>query len=213
MGKWSRVCLIAWIGCLAGFAAGWPRPSALPEKGCWTLDVTYGHPVLVTVPQEGSAEPKRFWYMIISVVNLSSEEEVPFYPKFELLTDTFQVLPAGQGEMKGLFERVKAMHRGQYPFLESLDFTDNRIRRGKDNQRDFVIFWPDFDCRAKEIRFYLAGLSNETIAVEHPTLKEDGRPMQVYLQKTLELTYSIGADPHLRGQATLRFEGQDWVMR
>lgn len=211
----KRKCFFAivWTGLLAGLGSGWPRPSALPEKGRWTLDVTYEHPLLLRVPQAGSAEPKRFWYMILSITNLSSEEEVSFYPKFELVTDTFQVLPAGQGEVQGLFEAVRAQHRGRYPFLESLDFEDHRIRKGKDNRRDFVVFWPDFDVRAKEVRFYLAGLSNETVAVEHPVLKEEGRPVQVYLQKTLQLVYSIGSDPQLRQQASLRFEEQDWIMR
>lgn len=204
---------VLWIGLLSGLVVGWPRPSALPEKGRWTLDVTYEHPILIQVPPSSAGEPKRFWYMIFSVTNLSLEEEVPFYPKFELVTDTFQVLPAGKGETFGLFEIVRARHRGQYPFLESLDFEDHRILKGKDNRRDFVVFWPDFDPRAKEVRFYLAGLSNETTAVEHPMRTEGGQPVQVPLQKTLQLTYSIGTDPQLRGQASLRFEGQDWVMR
>jgi hypothetical protein len=204
---------ILWVGVLSGFVVGWPRPSALPEKGRWTLDITYEHPVLIQVPDASSGQPKRFWYMIFSVANLSSEEEVPFYPKFELVTDTFQVLQAGIGETFGLFDLVRARHQGQYPFLESLDFDDHRILKGKDNRRDFVVFWPDFDLRAKQVRFYLGGLSNETAAVEHPTRKEGGRAVQVYLQKTLQLMYSIGADPELRGQASLRFEGQDWVMR
>ncbi|MEJ5260485.1 MAG: hypothetical protein WHS88_09870 [Anaerohalosphaeraceae bacterium] len=204
---------VLWIGILSGLVVGWPRPSAVPEKGRWTLDITYEHPVLIQVPSPQTGQPKRFWYMIFSVTNLSSEEEVPFYPKFELVTDTFQILSAGQGEPFSVFETVRARHRGQYPFLESLDFEDHRIRKGQDNRRDFVVFWPDFDEKAKEVRFYLAGLSNETIAIEHPTLREQDRPVQVYLRKTLQLTYSIGADPQLRGQASLRFENQDWVMR
>ncbi|HOQ05667.1 MAG TPA: hypothetical protein PKY88_10695 [Anaerohalosphaeraceae bacterium] len=202
-----------WVWILSSLVVGWPRPSAVPEKGRWTLDITYEHPILIQVPSPQAGQPKRFWYMIFSVTNLSSEEEVPFYPKFELVTDTFQILSAGQGETFGLFEVVRARHRGQYPFLESLDFEDHRIRKGQDNRRDFVVFWPDFDEKAKEVRFYLAGLSNETIAIEHPTLREQDRPVPVYLRKTLQLNYSIGADPQLRGQASLRFEGQDWVMR
>lgn len=159
-------------------------------------------------------KPQRFWYMIISLTNETAENEVPFYPKFELVTDTFQILPAGLGEQKGLFELVKAKYQGSYPFLESLDFSDNLIRRGADNTRDFVIFWPDFDSAAKTVQFYLAGLSNETAAINHP-IKVDaqGNPVRVYLQKTLQLTYSIGADPQLRQNASLRYEGQDWVMR
>ncbi len=52
-------CVI-WTGLLAGLVAGWPRPSALREKGRWTLDVTYEHPVLIHLPQAGSSQPKDF---------------------------------------------------------------------------------------------------------------------------------------------------------
>lgn len=212
----KRICMgmVLWVGLLTTLGSGWPRPSAVPEKGRWTLDVTYEHPVQITVTLPGRQQPKRFWYMIVSLKNQSAEEEIPFYPKFELVTDTFQILPAGQGESKGLFELVKAKHQGQYPFLESLDFADPRIRRGADNTRDFVIFWPDFDVRAKTVQFYLAGLSNETTAIVHPVQTDpQGNPIPVYLRKTLQLTYAIGADPQLRQDATLAYETQDWVMR
>jgi hypothetical protein len=211
----KRICIgtVLWVGFLAAFGLGWPRPSAVPEKGQWTLDVTYEHPVQITMKMPGG-QMRRFWYMIISLTNQNSEQEIPFYPKCELVTDTFQILPAGQGEVRGLFELVKAKHQGQFPFLESLDFADHQIRSGKDNTRDFVIVWPDFDARAKTVRFYLAGLSNETTAIGHPVqIDPQGNPVPVYLRKTLQLTYSIGADPQLRQDASLRFEEQDWVMR
>ena len=211
----NQICsgIFFWVGLLTALGLGWPRPSAVPEKGRWTLDVTYEHPVQITV-KTSAGQTCRYWYMIISMTNQNFDEGVLFYPKCELVTDTFQVLSAGQGEVKGLFELVKAKHQGQYPYLESLDFEDHQIRRGKDNSRDFVIFWPDFDTQAKVVQFYLAGLSNETTAIGHPVqVDSQGDPIPVYLSKTLQLTYSIGADPLLRQGASLRFEGQDWVMR
>ena len=208
------ITMVLWIGLLAVLGLSGPRPSAVTEEGQWTLHIQYEHPVQISVKVLGQTQPQRFWYMIISLTNETTEDEVPFYPKCELVTDTFEIIPAGLGEKKGLFELIKAKHRGRYPFLESLDFTDNRIRRGMDNTRDFVIFWPDFDANAKSVQFYLAGLSNETTAINHPVQRDgQGNPLPVYLQKTLQLTYSIGADPHLREDVALRYEGQDWVMR
>jgi hypothetical protein len=192
---------------------GWPRPSLLDKEGSWTLDVQYEHPRMITISAPGTAQPKRFWYLIISLTN-NTDQEVPFYPKAELMTDTFQVIPSGCIEQKQLFEEVRRRHRGSYPFLECLDFTDLMIRKGKDNKRDFVLFWPDFDPKANEVKFFIGGLSSESAAVEHPTRKEDsGRPMRIYLQKTLQLNYTIGVDPGLRSRASLNFEGQDWMMR
>jgi len=214
MKKRIFVCILVLTGLLASTGLPWPGPVSMSKDGQWTVNIKYEHPQQITLTLPGKKQPQRFWYMIISLTNQTAEEEVPFYPKCELATDTFQILPAGKGVHKELFELVKAKHKGGYPFLESLDFEDNQIRRGSDNTRDFVIFWPDFDMKGKMIHFYLAGLSNETAAIEHPIQKDQqGKPLPVYLRKTLQVTYLIGADPQLRQQSTLNYKGQDWVMR
>ncbi len=214
MKKQIAPVIIVWLVVLSALLWGWPRPAGVPGEGRWTVTISYEHPEQISITLPGGQGTRSFWYMIVSLTNETPEEEVSFYPKFELVTDTFEVIPSGIGVPEGLFERVKGKHQGRYPFLESMDFTDHRIRRGADNTRDFAVFWTDFDPKAKSIQFYLAGLSNETTAIDHPIqVDEAGRPIPVYLQKTLQLNYSIGADPQLRRGATLRYEGQDWVMR
>ncbi|MDP2933457.1 MAG: hypothetical protein Q8N81_04975, partial [bacterium] len=80
--------------------------------------------------------------------------------------------------------------------------------------KDLAIIWPDFDAKAKNISLYLAGLSNETVVVEHPTKKDpNGIPEKIYLRKTLELQYSIGGDPTLRNNTVLVYKNKNWVMR
>jgi hypothetical protein len=109
---------------------------------------------------------------------------------------------------------VARKHQGSYPFLESLDFVDHRVFRGEDNTRDFAIIWPDFDPRARQVKLFIAGLSNETAIVSHPTLKdEQGNPQKIFLQKTLQLTYSIGGDEKLRDSAVMKEIESRWVMR
>jgi hypothetical protein len=150
----------------------------------------------------------------LSVTNESPKEDVEFFPLCRLITDTFQVIPADKKVPPGVFELIKQKHFGSYPFLESLDFKDHRIFRGKDNTRDFTIIWPDFDLKAKQINLFISGLSNETAVVENPKLKdEDGNPKKIFLQKTLQLKYAVAGDEKLRSNIKIKEINKDWVMR
>ncbi len=191
-----------------------PRPAIVQGPREWTLDVVYDQPVQISVRLPGNPQPRQFWYLILSLTNNSPSQDLPFYPACELTTDTFQLIPAGKDVQTAVFEKIKLKHQGRYPFLESLDFVDHRILQGRDNSRDIVIIWPDFDPAATQINLFIAGLSNETAVIEHPIQKDpNGQPLKIYLQKTLHLKYSIGADKALRSDAQLSFTGQDWVMR
>lgn len=202
-----------WLLCMSAFGPV-PEPLAVQPPDLWTLDVRYEVPQQITLRVPGHTQPQRFWYLIISVTNTSAQQEVPFFPRCVLMTDNFELLDAGQGVPGGVFEAIKQRHRGSYPFLESLDFKDNRIRQGIDNTRDFVLIWRDFNPKATEVSFFIGGLSNETAVVNPPREKEsDGNPKKLVLQKTLQLTYRLGTDPQLRDKAMLTFLSQRWVMR
>jgi hypothetical protein len=190
-----------------------PKPAIVPGPNQWTLNVIYTQPQQITVKVPGERKPQRFWYIIATVTNISNID-VPFYPSCELMTDTFQVIAAYKDTRNAVFDKIKERHKKKYPFLESLEFAENKILQGEDNTKDLAIIWPDFDPKAKEIRLFLAGLSNETAVVEHPTKKDpNGNPEKIYLRKTLELQYSIGGDPNLRNNAVLTFKSQRWIMR
>ncbi len=190
-----------------------PKPAAVQRAGQWTLDVRYSQPLQISVRLPGRQGPVRFWYTILTLTN-NMEEEVPLVLQCQLVTDTFKTLPAGKNVRREVFEKIKLKHQGQYPFLESMDFKDTRLRKGADNARDIVIIWPDFDPAARRVNLFIAGLSNEATAVDHPTQKDaDGKPTRVYLQKTLQLIYGNPTDPALQSQASLVPIKQDWVMR
>ena len=196
-------------------AAGtFPEPAVVQTPSQWTLDVVYDQPRQITVNLPGEKGPKRFWYIILTLTNNSGLTDAAFYPACQLMTDTFRIVPAGKGVRSEVFRRIKLKHQGGYPFLEELDYVDNKILRGADNAVDVVIIWPDFDAKAKEVTFFIAGTSNETRAINHPTKKDaNGNPEKVYLRKTLALKYAIGGDPKLRASAALRFKQKSWVMR
>jgi len=190
-----------------------PTPAVTPAPGQWTIDTKFTHPQQIILRTGADNKPRRFWYCLVSLTNKTGGE-VDFYPKCELKTDTFQILPAGQSVAPEVFESIKSRHQAAYPFIEALTKSGNRILHGEDNTKDIAVIWPDFDEKAKEIKIYITGLSNETALVSHPVAKDNnGQPLIVFLRKTLELTYKLESASEQRSDANLIYESKRWVMR
>ena len=204
----SAVLVVMACVCLAA-----PEPAIVPGPGEWTVDVTFEHPQQIVLQLGIDNKPRRFWYTIITLTNRTNRD-VGFYPKCDLMTDTFQIIPAGKDRPEAVFERIKKRHKDRYPFLEPLEKTSNKILQGEDNTKDIAIIWPDFDAQAKDIKIFITGLSNETVAIDHPIAKDEtGKPVKVYLRKTLELSYALRGDTSIRSYVNLSYEGKHWVMR
>ena len=198
---------------IQGVSTAAPTPAIVQIGNDWTVDVKYEHPQQIAVRDDPSSKSGRYWYTIITLTN-NIGRDVDFYPKCDLMTDTFKIVPAGRKTPAKVFEKIKARHQSKYPFLESLEKTDNKILQGKDNTKDIAIIWPDFDPKAKNIKLFVAGLSNETVVIDHPVAKdENGGPKKVYLRKSLELSYALGGDPAFRDDLRLTVKGKRWVMR
>jgi hypothetical protein len=130
------------------------------------------------------------------------------------MTDSFQIIPAGKFVSPALFDQIKKRHKSRYPFLEPLNNAGSKILQGEDNTKDIAVIWSDFDTQAKSIQLFITGLSNETVAVDHPVSTDaEGKPLQVFLRKTLELSYSLRGDQALRSNASFAFQGKRWIMR
>jgi hypothetical protein len=194
--------------CLAA-----PEPAIVPAMGQWTVDTEFTHPQQIVLRRASDKQPVRFWYTIITLTN-NTDEDVAFFPKCDLMTDTFRITQAGKDVSPVVFEQIKKRHKSRYPFLELLSKSGNRILQGEDNTVDIAVIWPDFDVKAKNIRLFIAGLSNETVAINHPVEKDDfGNPEKVFLRKTLELNYDFKGDPAIRSGASLIYKGKRWIMR
>ncbi|MBN1509344.1 MAG: hypothetical protein JW955_21035 [Sedimentisphaerales bacterium] len=197
---------------LVGLCMAAPKPAILQKPGQWTMEVRFEHPQQIVVPW-GAGGQSRFWYMILTVTNRSGRD-VEFYPKCDLMTDTFQVLPAGQHVPPVVFQQIRQRHGSVYQFLEPLERVENRILQGEDNAKEIVIAWQDFDPQAASFKVFVSGLSNETAVVRHPVAVNDaGRPVQVFLRKTLELNYSLQGDPTIRPSVQTVYASQSWIMR
>ena len=198
---------------ITSFCLAAPEPAIVPAIGQWTVETEFTHPQQIVLLRTSDKQPVRFWYTIITLTN-NTDEDVAFYPKCDLMTDTFQVTQAGKAVSPVVFEQIKKRHKSRYPFLELLSKSGNRILQGEDNTKDIAVIWPDFDNKARNIKVFIAGLSNETAAINHPVAKDDlGNPKKVFLRKTLELNYDFKGDPALRSGAGLTYKGKRWIMR
>ena len=190
-----------------------PEPAIVPAPGQWTVDMEFTHPQQIVLPRSLSNHPSRFWYTIITLTN-NTANDVGFYPDCDLMTDTFKITPAGKSVTPAVFKNIGKRHKSKYPFLELLAKAGNRILQGEDNTKDIAVIWPDFDAKAKNIKVFIAGLSNETVAIDHPVAKDEaGKPVKVFLRKTLELSYAFKGDPAIRFGASLTYKGKRWIMR
>ncbi len=207
---YGTLAIWAVITCVS-FSA--PEPAIVPNPGEWTVNVTFEHPQRIILQLGGSGAPGIYWYVIVSLVN-NTNQDVGFYPKCELMTDTFEITPADKNIPPAVFELIKTRHQSKYPFLESLQRADNKVLQGEDNAKDIAIIWPDFDVRATSFQVFISGLSNETVAIDHPIDKDEtGRPTKVYLRKTLELSYNLKGDTKLRSDLGIAYKGKRWIMR
>jgi hypothetical protein len=196
---------------LANVVVAAPQPAIVQRPGHWTVQVTFEPPQQIVLTRSGGQA--RYWYTILSLTNRTGQD-VDFYPRCELMTDTFQIVPAGMNVPPVVFERIKERHHSRYPLLESLVSVGNRVLEGEDNAKDIAVIWPDFDIRAESFKIFITGLSNETAVVNHPvTVDAAGQPLQVFLRKTLQLNYAFRGDPALRDSVEVLYKGNDWVMR
>jgi len=197
---------------LVGLGVAAPEPAIVQRAGHWTLDIEYTHPEQIVLPW-GTSGPQRFWYVILTVTNRTGMD-VDFFPKADLLTDTFRIVSADRGVPPVVFDMIKQRHALRYPFLEPLAGLDNRLLEGEDNARDIAVIWPDFDLPATGFKVFVCGLSNETAVVGHPVATDpSGQPLPVYLRKSLELTYGFRGDPAIRPAVEVVYKGRNWVMR
>ena len=200
------------LATVTGLSMAAPKPAVVQRPGQWTLEAKYEHPQQLVLPWGPNGE-SRFWYMILTVTNRTGQD-VEFYPRCDLMTDTFEIVPAGKGVPPVVFEQIRQRHQSQYPFLESLQNVSNRLLEGEDNAKDIAVIWQDFDPQATAFQVFIGGLSNETAVINHPVaVDQTGRPVPVYLRKTLELTYAFRGDPAIRPLVEVVYKDHGWVMR
>lgn len=209
-----------WLGGLVlalSASSGWaaPEPSLVPRS--WQVSLEFRDPARIVVTLPGDRHPTVFWYLVYTVTN-RTDREVAFYPQFELVTDTLQVVPAGDGVSLRVFDAVRQRHRKQYPFIMSPLKVAGKLLRGEDNARTSVAIFRDFDLTANRFTIYVAGLSGEITRVTNPAFdasrpKGVENPQFFTLRKTLAFVYDLPGDVGSRAQADPVRVRRKWIMR
>jgi len=197
-----------------------PAPVAIEPSAAvmtWELRFRFEDPQRVSVVVPGKREPVVYWYMLYSVEN-PTDREVDFYPEFEIVTNTLQVVPS---EVQVSPEAFRAIQRRAKDYLlVPPERAIGRLLRGEDHARHSVAIWRDFDPKATSFTVYVAGLSGEVKRVKNPAFDErkpESKTNERYftLRKTLAIPYKLPASPETRAEVVPErlADKQQWIMR
>lgn len=206
------LCVI--IG-LSSWAQARPKPSLSPES--WELKFRFEEPRRISVFLPGQEKPVVYWAMIYKVTNLTGRE-VNWYPDFELVTDSLQVVRSERKVSPEAFREIK--NQVGDPLLLPPEKVTGRLLRGEDQARHGVAIFRDFDPKAKSFKIFVSGLSGEFVRLKNPAFvskNPEGPENQRYftLRKTLEIPYKFPGSETTRRLARPQreVEKQTWIMR
>jgi len=183
--------------------ADYPKPSLAPTS--WQLDFQHGTPTRIVVDVPGSPAPMAYWYMTYTVTN-NTDQEQPFLPKFEMLTEDGKVVRSDDHIPAAVFERIKAQEKKS--LLEPAYKIGGTLRIGEDQQRDGVAIWPDPPGRMGNFSIFVEGLSGEIATVK-------AGDKEFILRKQLKLNWHIRGDEVRKGEDEVNTDSppEEWVMR
>jgi len=217
---------------LVGLVAVLPQAMTAPEPfevpTTWELQFDFRAPQPITVILPGRKKPTTFWYMLYSVTNLSRNPETgrgsdqDFIPEFVMYTDTGQTVVSNRRLPAGVFTSIRKRHNN--PLLKGHTEIIGKLLYGKDNAKDGVAIWPDFDPKAGLIDVFVGGLSGETAEIKLPrpvtVTKIDTNGIEttevtykVILHKSLRLNFSVKGETKNRSYAKTKFIAKKWVLR
>lgn len=216
MMRWLNCTLV--LGVVAGLSA-WAQaaPRAELVSPSWQLDFTFADPQRITVTVPGADAPVTYWYLLFQVTNHTGQD-VEFYPSFDLVTDTLEVVKGGENIPPSVYGLIAARHRKEYPFLTPPHEITGKLLQGEENSRASAAVFRDFDPEADSFTIYVAGLAGELARVQTPARAGASKsnsqdPSAAVLRRTLALSYDLPGDPRTRELTRVVRRTRDWVMR
>jgi len=182
--------------------AEFPKPSPYPKS--WELEFVHGKPQRVVVQDAQTNAPRAYWYMTYQVTN-NTDNEQPFLPAFELVTEDGRIVRNDIRIPRVVFDEIKRREGNKY--LEPAALIAGKLRIGVDEARDGVAIWPEPSAEMGRFSIYVSGLSGEIAQVKGATTKP------VILHKTLQLNYHIRGDEVYPGEDEVNENPSQWVMR
>lgn len=208
---------LAWgIGVLSIAASPLPAaPQADLISTSWQLDFNFHDPQRITVNVPGDSGPTTYWYVLFQVVN-NTGSDVEFFPSFDLVTDTLQVVKGGDGVPTQVYEAIAERHRSEYPFFLPPAKITGPLLQGEANSRASAAVFRTFDPSAASFTVYAAGLSGEVTRVSPPSKQaavKGADDATFVVRRTLAIAYDLPGDVATRPFATPARRSRTWVMR
>jgi hypothetical protein len=209
--------LVCLAGLLVGAATTWAAPEASKIARRWQLDIDFHDLQRISVTLPGDKSPTAFWYVLYTVTN-NTGEDIDFYPTFDLVTSTLQVIPAGEAVSPSVYDVLKERYSRLHPFFRDPIRVHGMLLQGEDNARTSVAVFKDFDSKADSLTVYIAGLSGEHAKAANPVFdpqkpESDENPRFFPLRKTLAISYDVPGDEVSRAASTPIRRLREWIMR
>lgn len=203
-----------------------PEPYRVPTT--WELDFEFEAPQPISLLLPGQKKPTTFWYMLYSVKNLTRNPKTGvgvdqnFTPEFIMHTDTGQTVIANRRIVDRVFAAIKKRHNN--PLLKRHTDMIGKILYGRDNAKDGVAIWPDFNAKTGKMDIFVGGLSGETAEMELPRpvtvtkTSVDGVvttevQTKVILHKSRQLTFSVKGLTGTTAYSKTKLLAKKWVLR
>jgi hypothetical protein len=189
-----------------------PQPGLVPP---WQLEVEFADPQRITI--QTAAGPQTYWYVLYRVINRTGKD-VQFFPSFRIVTNTLFVVDAGDGVHPAAYDRIKEIHRADFPFFAPPTKVSGLLLQGVENARESAAVFKTFDPAASSFKVYFAGLAGESQRVNNPAFdpkqpESKQNPRSFLMQRTLEVSYDLPGDAVTRSMAQPVRRDRKWVMR
>lgn len=197
---------------------GGAAPQAEIFSTKWQLDFAFHDVQRISLVLPGDSQPTTFWYLLFEAANLTGRD-VEFYPSFELVTDTLQVVEGGANISPSVYDAIAARHKNEFPFFVPPARITGALLQGRENARASAAVFRTFDSSAARFTVYVSGLSGELVRVSNPAPVDPGvvstEPMadSFILRRTLAIVYDLPGDSTTRANAQPIRRSREWVMR
>jgi len=183
----------------------------------WQLDIEFRDPQRLMVRLPGESQPRTYWYVIYRVTN-NTGQDVQYLPSARLVTDTLDVVRAGDNVPVSLYHRIAALHRRDYPFFARPTKVSGLLLQGEENARTSAFVFPDFDPEATTFTVFISGLSGLIDRIPNPAFDTDqpaseDNPRSFTRRLTLGIEYVLPGDERTRSGAQPKRRNRHWVMR
>jgi hypothetical protein len=218
MRRWRSILRVTgWLLVTIWMPTGQAAPKPDKASKTWQLDCHFYDPERMVITLPGDSEPTTFWYLLYTVTN-DTGQDVDFYPAFELVTNTCQVVRGGDRIHPLVVDAIRVRHKKQYTFFVDPLKATGRLLQGEDNARTSAAVFRNFDPAADRFTIYAAGLSGEVVRLRNPAFDADAPESETNsrfftLRKSLGITYDLPGDPKTRKLATATRVKMEWVMR